>query len=104
MTPQDIVDAITAQYNRDTRKQVVKTILQHEKDNDKEAIESSYAIINQIFSYVLAELNWEISSNSSAWDNTPLSIMSQAFPKLEATKWFNEQQLLTKKAIDLQTQ
>ena len=93
MKDQDIIDALKAQYNRDLRKQIVKNILTHEKSSDKEAIKSSYSILNQIFSYVISELNWSIANHSSKWDDTPLQIMSQVFPKLETTKWFSEQHL-----------
>ena len=101
MTNKNITDAITSQYSRDLRKQIVKTIIQHEKNSDKEALDSSYKVINQIFSYVISQLNWEMSDSSNKWDDTPLKIMSEAFPKIETTKWFKDQQLITKKSIEL---
>ena len=90
---QQIIDKIKAQYPRDVRKQVVKSMLKSEKSNDREDIEFSYTSINQIFSYVIGELQWKIASSSSGWDNTPLSVMSECFPKIETTKWFQDKQL-----------
>ena len=75
------------------RKQVVKTVLRDEKANDKEALKSSYNILNKIFAYIISELNWTISQNSATWDDTPLKIISEVFPKLESTQWFKDQQL-----------
>ena len=98
MENQKIVDFLKSQYSRNLRKQMVKNIQQHEKNSDKEAIKSSYAIMKQIFSYVISELNWSISDNSTKWDDRPLKIMSEVFPKLSTTEWFSEQQLtLTQK-------
>lgn len=88
-----IINAIKEQYSRDLRKQVVKTILQNEKANDKEALESSYKTLNQIFSYIISELKWSIANNSNSWDDTPLKIIKEAFPKIETTQWFKEQEL-----------
>lgn len=101
MTNQDIIDTVTSQYNRDLRKKIVKNILQNEKDNDQTALKSSYNITNQIFSYVISQLDWDISSNSNQWDDTPLNIMSQIFPKIETTKWFQNQQLIANSSIEL---
>lgn len=97
-----IIDALKARYTRDLRKQVVKTILQYEKNDDKEALKPSYNILNQIFSYIMSELNWNISQNASSWDDTPLKILSEVFPKVETTKWYKDQQLLVTKPIKLE--
>lgn len=83
---------------RETRKQVVKTILQDEKQEEV----TDYKMINQIFSYVLKELNWSFASNTKEWDSTPLDVMEEAFPKIESTKWYKEQILTAKKMIDVQ--
>lgn len=99
---QQIIDTLKEKYSRDLRKQVVKSILQHEKNNDKEAQESSYKVINQIFSYVISELNWNMSQDTSSWDDTPLKIMSEVFPKIQTTKWFKDQQLHVTKSIKLE--
>jgi len=96
---QKIIDTLKEQYTRDLRKQVVKNILKHEKSDDKEAIESSYKILNQIFSYIIGELNWTIAGNTNKWDDTPLKIIKEVFPKVETTKWFKEQQLSVAKPI-----
>ena len=93
---EEIITTLKENYNRDLRKQVVRSILQSEKNNDQEGSESSYKVINQIFTYVISELKWRISDNSNSWDDTPLKIMSEVFPKIETTKWFAEQQLSVK--------
>jgi DNA-binding ferritin-like protein len=93
---QEIIDILKNTYNRDLRKQVVKTIQQEEKENKK----PNYNIINQIFSYVLKELNWTIATSTKEWDNTPLDIMEETFPKIESTKWFEDQILTAKKMIE----
>ncbi|MEA1892471.1 MAG: hypothetical protein U9N33_07145 [Campylobacterota bacterium] len=90
---QQIIATIKEQYSRDLRKQVVKTILKNEKSNDKEALEASYKIINQIFSYIIGELKWKISPSTNSWDDTPLKIISEVFPKIEMTQWFKNQQI-----------
>ena len=85
-------------YNRDLRKQIVKTLLSLEKESDT----PDYKIINQIFSYILKELNWSIAENTKTWDNTPLDIMEETFPKIESTQWFKAQILTAKKTIEVE--
>ena len=97
MKKTEIIDTLKNNYNRDLRKQVVKTILSHEKENDK----PDYQIINQIFTYVLKELNWSMPENTKEWDYTPLDIMEEVFPKIESTKWFNDQILAAKKMMKI---
>ncbi len=58
---QEIIDALKEKYKRDLRKQVVKAILKAEKSNNKEDLKSSCNIINQIFSYIISQLNWNMS-------------------------------------------
>ncbi len=98
MKKSEIIQTLKDNYNRDLRKQVVKTILADENEKDK----PDYKIINQIFSYVLKELNWKMADNTKEWDNTPLDIMEEVFPKLESTKWFEEQILTAKKMIEME--
>lgn len=95
MTQIEIIEILKAQYSRDIRKQIVKSILQHEKNHDIEAKDTSYKILNQIFSYVIAQLQWKIPENSNEWDNAPLQIMLEVFPKLETSVWYHKQQLNT---------
>lgn len=101
MTQEEIIESIKEQYNRDLRKQLVKSLLEHEKNRDQAALRSGYQIINQIFSYVLSELGWTITDNASKWDTTPLDIMRASFPKLETTQWFAQQQLNVQKSIEV---
>ncbi len=99
MQKDKIINELKAQYPRDLRKQLVKTILSNEKNDDKIATEKSYNLMNQIFSYVLKECNWSMTDNSKNWDNTPLEIMAEIFPKLGNTQWYKEQGLTAKKNI-----
>lgn len=102
MQKEIIINELKAQYPRDLRKQLVKTILTYEKGTDKVAIEEKYKLMNQIFSYVLKECDWSMSKNSANWDNTPLEIMVETFPKLSTTQWYAEQDISVKKNIDVQ--
>jgi DNA-binding ferritin-like protein len=101
MTHEEIIESIKEQYTRDLRKQLVKSLLEHEKNKDQAAIRSGYQIMNQIFSYVLNKLGWTIADNADQWDSSPLDIMSEVFPKLETTQWFAQQQLQVKRGIEL---
>ena len=88
----EIAEKLKLAYNRDVRKQIVKSIIREEKSN----LIPDYQIINQIFSYVLSEHNWKISLNSKEWDSVPLDIMKEVFPKIENTKWYKQQVLVAK--------
>ncbi|MFT7878961.1 MAG: hypothetical protein ABXS91_01090 [Sulfurimonas sp.] len=101
MTHEEIIESIKEQYNRDLRKQLVKSLLIHEKNKDQEALRSAYQIMNQIFSYVLNKLGWTITDNASKWDSSPLDILCEAFPKIETTQWFAQQQLNVQKSIEV---
>lgn len=95
---EEIIQTLKDNYSRDLRKQVVKTILANESEKDN----TDYKIIDQIFSYVLKELEWKMPDNPREWDYTPLDIMEEVFPKLESTKWFNIQILTAKKLIEME--
>jgi len=101
MQKEIIINELKAQYPRDLRKQLVKTILSKEKGQDKTAVKQQYNLMNQIFSYVLKECNWSMSKNSENWDNSPLEIMEKVFPKLATTRWYKEQDIAVKKNIDV---
>ena len=96
-----IINTLKTQYSRELRKQLVKTILTHEKSKDEQAIEQSYHLINQIFSYVLKECHWSMVDNSQDWDNSPLQIMSDVFPKLSTTLWYKDKAIVVKNHIDV---
>ena len=98
MKKETIIQTLKESYNRDLRKQVVKTLLANEKQSES----PDYKIINQIFSYVLKELEWKMAENTKEWDNTPLEIMKETFPKIETTKWFQEQILTAQKMIEME--
>ena len=44
----EIIETLKTHYNRDLRKQVVKTILKNEKETDR----PDYQVINQILLYI----------------------------------------------------
>lgn len=98
----NVVERLKEQYSRDLRKKVVKSMLQHEKSKDKEAQDSSYKIVDQIFSYIMSDLGWSISQDSHSWNDAPLKIMSDVFPKIESTKWFKEKKLHVTKSINIE--
>ena len=87
METTEIVETLKTQYNRDLRKQVVKTLQKNEQETDK----PNYQIINQIFTYVQKELDWKLPENTNEWDYTPLDIMKEVFPHIESTKWYDIQ-------------
>jgi len=101
MKKEEIIETLKSHYPRDVRKQLVKAILEHEKSNDKIALESSYKMINQIFSYVLQESKWKIGENSEKWNVLPLEIMENTFPQLSTTQWYQEQNIISSQAIDV---
>ena len=94
----EIIETLKNTYNRALRKKVVKTLLADEKENEI----PNYTLINQIFSYVLSELGWDMAKNTTQWDTTPLEIMEETFPKIESTKWYKEQILTAQKTIEVE--
>ena len=98
MHKQEIIDTLKAQYRRELRKQLVKSLLEAEKE---EETEKQYKLMNQIFSYVLAQLNWQMPANTQNWDPTPLEVMNEAFPRISKSKWYRDQALLAQKHIDV---
>jgi hypothetical protein len=88
---EDIIKTITSRYDRNLRKSLVKALTDAEKTEDEEALKRTYTLMNQIFSYVLKELEWTIASDSRTWDDTPLQILKESFPRIEATKWYKVQ-------------
>ncbi len=99
MNKQELIQTLKDTYPRELRKNVVKSIQHDEKNNDTDKI---YGMVNQIFSYVLKESNWDIADTSANWDSEPLLIMKEAFPKIETTNWYKEQELFISKHIDVQ--
>jgi len=93
----EIIQTLKDTYSRDLRKQVVKTILANENEQNT----ADNKIIDEIFSYVLNELKWKLPEKSEEWDYTPLDIMEETFPKLETTKWFEVQILSAKKMMEM---
>ena len=101
MTPQDTITLLKEQYDRDTRKQLIKSMLEDEKEKLPISESQAYHFINQIFSYVLKNSNWDITLNSSDWDSKPLDVMKEVFPKIESTAWYKSKNLSIDKDIDV---
>ena len=102
MNKEEITETIKASYSREVRKGLVRSILEKEKKDDEFAIKQQYKIINQIFSYVLQQSGWRMGENSGSWDSTPLGIMTDIFPKLSTTKWYEEQNLTTTQNVEVE--
>ena len=98
MNKEELIQTLKSQYNKDLRKQLVRSLIDAEKNNDTDV---QYKLMNQIFSYVLAQLGWEMSKNVKEWDSTPLDIMIEVFPKIAKSKWFKEQHIKVDEDIDL---
>ena len=99
MNKQEIIDTLKAQYSKDLRKQLVQSLRDAEQSGDDDR---QNKLMNQIFSYVLAQLGWTMASNVKEWDDRPLEVMKEVFPKINKTKWYKEQKLLAEKSIDVQ--
>jgi uncharacterized protein (UPF0297 family) len=98
MDKQEIIETLKSQYNRDLRKQIVRSLLDAEKEKDTD---KQYKLINQIFSYVLAELGWTMAKNTQNWDSTPLEVMTEVFPKIKTSEWYKEQHITVDENIDV---
>ncbi len=101
MNQDEIVTTLKEHYNRDLRKQLVKSIVSAEKNDDQEMLQKQYQLINQIFSYVLKESGWKIGVDSQKWNSQPMEVMLEVFPKLESSKWYREQELMVNQKIDV---
>jgi hypothetical protein len=101
MKNETLINTLKEHYPRDVRKQLVKSMLEVEKKDTDLSLEQPYKMINQIFSYVLHENGWEMGDNSKGWNDTPLKIMNESFPKLSTTKWYKEQTIEVEQNIDI---
>ena len=99
MNKQEIIDTLKAQYSKELRKQLVQSLRDAEQNGDAD---KQTKLMNQIFSYVLAQLGWTMVSNVKEWDDRPLEVMKEVFPKINKTKWYKEQKLLAEQSIDVQ--
>ena len=52
-------------------------------------VENLHKMIDQIFSVILKNLNWNIASSSNDWDYRPINVMKKTFPNIEQTQWYN---------------
>lgn len=102
MKQEEIVTTLKEHYPRETRKLLVKSLIEQEDTMTEIEKENVYKTINQIFSFVLDQSGWEMGQNSKGWNDMPLKVMIETFPKLSTTKWYEEQLLTTNQAIDIQ--
>jgi len=101
MHKDEIVNTLKEHYPREVRKQLVKSMLELEKEEGDLSLEQPYQMINQIFSYVLQQTGWKMGENSDVWNDMPLKVMVESFPQLSKTKWYSEQLIQTQKSIDV---
>jgi len=101
MEQETLIDTLKEHYPREVRKQLVKSLLECEKTEGNLALEEPYKMMNQIFSYVLSEAGWEMGENSKGWNDMPLKIMDESFPKLHTTKWYKEQLIQADQNINI---
>lgn len=94
-----LVDTLKTHYSKSVRKQLVDSLNETESEGEQS---KSYQLMNQIFSYILAQLGWTMASSTEEWDSRPLEVMEAVFPKIRKTKWFREQELHAKKSIDVE--
>lgn len=99
MIKEEIVETLKAQYNKEIRKQLVYSLNETETEGETG---KSYRLMNQIFSYILAQMGWTMASSTKEWDTRPLEVMQEVFPKIKKTKWFKDQVLLSQKSIDVE--
>ncbi len=102
MKKEEIITTLKEHYPKEIREELVRSILEQEKDITELEKKEVYKTINQIFSFVLQQAGWEITENSQSWNEMPLEIMKETFPKLNTTQWYKEQILTAKHSIDVQ--
>ena len=94
------IEFIKENYPKDVRVDLIVSLksLENTAINKKKTIqgieaqkkvEGLHQIIDQIFSVVLKNLNWNIASSSNDWDYRPINIMKKTFPKIEETQWYD---------------
>ncbi len=61
-------------------------------------VDNLHKIIDQIFSVILKNLNWNIANTTNNWDYRPINIMKKTFPNIEHTNWYDirHQQVISK--------
>ncbi|HHH37627.1 MAG TPA: hypothetical protein ENK77_03310 [Epsilonproteobacteria bacterium] len=101
MTKNEIIETIKSHYSRDLRKQLIKTVLQHEQNKDMQDVEQQYNLLDQIFSYILKNTGWDMPENLKDWNSAPLQIMTEVFPQIESTLWYQDKKLLVSGSIDV---
>jgi len=101
MTKDEITEAIKSHYSRDLRKQLIKTVLRLEKNKDTQEVEQQYRLLDQIFSYILKNSGWNMAENLNDWNSTPLQIMTEVFPQIESTQWYQDKNLSASGSIDV---
>ncbi len=92
----DTVDAnikyIQSNYPKQTRLELIENLLDAESINSQEEqkkVETLHSLIDQIFSVVLKNLNWNIATSSNDWDYRPIDVMEKVFPNIDKTKWYD---------------
>ena len=87
-------------YPKEVRVDLIQSLLVLEKtvlvkDKTIQGIEAStkvenlHKMLDQIFSVILKNLNWNIASSSNDWDYRPINVMKKTFFNIEKTKWYD---------------
>ena len=101
MKKEDIINTLKEHYSKEIRRNLIRSILEQEQSISELNKKEVYKTINQIFSFVLQQANWQMGETSQTWDAIPLEVMKETFPKLSNTKWYNEQILTTQQDIKI---
>ena len=94
------IQFIEDNYPQDIRVDLILSLLSLEKITLQNAktiqgieasakVENIHKMLDQIFSVVLKNLNWNIASSSNEWDYRPINIMKKSFPQVEQTQWYD---------------
>ncbi|MEA3552993.1 MAG: hypothetical protein U9R39_01180 [Campylobacterota bacterium] len=103
------IEYIKENYPKEVRKDLIVSLksLENIAINKKKTIkgieseqkvENLHKMIDQIFSVVLKNLNWNMSTSYDSWDYRPINVMKKTFPKIEQTQWYDirHQQVIDK--------
>jgi DNA-binding ferritin-like protein len=92
------VKYIKESYPKQTRVELISSLLELESNNSQsEKVENLHKMLDQIFSVILKNLEWNMSATFEKWDYRPIDVMIKVFPKIEKTIWYN---LRHKQVID----
>ena len=94
------IEFIKENYPKDVRVDLIVSLkgLENTSINQKKTIqgieaekkvEGLHQMIDNIFSVILKNLNWNMSSTANDWDYRPINVMKKTFPNIEQTQWYD---------------